>query len=81
MLVMMLIHHYQHMAQAIPIAPQPLDNVMVEAIDFLHIAKFFWTTEDNFSRFETTAIEQIRKTFFTFVRQQGLDALPGTPAV
>jgi hypothetical protein len=64
------------MAQAITVAPQPLDNVMVEAIDFFHIAKFSWTTDDNVSRLEPTVIEQVRQASFTFVTQQDLNALP-----
>src|SRR5260221_915 len=64
------------MTQSIPVAPQSLNDVMVQAIDVFHIVKFFWATQDNFSRFETTVIEQIRQTSFTFVRQETANAIP-----
>src|ERR1700686_5500095 len=48
----------KQIGQAIAIAPQSIDDVGVQAIDFFNIAKFLRAPDDHFSRLEPTAIEQ-----------------------
>jgi len=66
----------KYLTQSISIPSQPLDDVMVQTVDFFDIAKFLCATHDNLSRLETTKIEEIRDSSFTVVHQQRFNALP-----
>jgi hypothetical protein len=61
----------------VAIAPQPLYNVMVQAIHFFDIVKFLWAARDNFSWFESAVLEKKRYSLFALIDEQALYALPG----
>src|SRR5437016_13262005 len=60
----------------IRIAYKTLENISLYAIDFMNISELLSAVVEHLPRFETTAIEQIRYSAPTLIRQQVLYHFP-----
>src|SRR5437588_4709365 len=66
----------KYLMQAMTVALQSFDDVMVQVIDLLHIFEFVCATYDNVAGLEPTVVEQVRDAPFALVREETLYVIP-----